>query len=123
MAKKGKERKEPEQKQEQKDPMKLTKQGIEMAKKEYYHVKRELELLEKEKKLKEEFKEIAMKGAEVIQPRYRYERTPEFLNLKLRDIEFGYEAWYYRQYLPTKEMLEQKLMDYKKILNHNGVRV
>jgi len=112
-----------ENKKDAKDVLKLSKEGIEISKKEYYATKRELELLEEQKKIKEEFKEIALKGAEVIQPKYRYERTPEYLNLKLRDLEFAYKEWYYKQYLPTKEMLENKLIGYKKILKYNGVRV
>ena len=120
MVKKRKFEKKVEKKGEKKE---IPAEVIEKAKKEFERTIKDLELLEKEKQLKERFLEIAIKGVEVLQPKFRYERTAEYMNLKIDDLKFSFESWMCKVYEPQKEFLMNKIRDYIKFFEDNGVEI
>lgn len=101
-------------KNEQKIDKEYVKQQVEFA-------KFRLDLLEKEKALREKFVNLVRdKFKEVKKPTFDYEATEEFVQIKKEEQELFYNLWLVDQYLPAKQRLESIINDGNRILGESN---
>ncbi|MEM1973238.1 MAG: hypothetical protein QXN68_00450 [Thermoplasmata archaeon] len=90
---------------------------MDYVKQQVEYAKFRLDLLEKEKELRNRFiRLVADKFKKVERPVFDYESTEEFVNIKKDEQELFYNLWLIEQYLPAKQRLESIIKDGEKIL-------